>query len=252
MAVCVILLLAVGAVFFFRAGNSVSPDTTRPGPSVIGAASGTQYANRLTHIRNGPTSIGTVVLSDVQAGEAVSGVWVMGHDGVTKWLRITRRDGSAGFLCSSNLSPVAPSRPLSSTIGDFAAYPVPVYSGAPASPDFVNSSASFRRFRTVIREGASRGVNFAGHYSVITIGCGTDCSSTLVVDDRSGAIFGFPLGGEDYYGLNLTYRADSLLIVAQWQDNQISPPDCVQEDFLLAGTTFNVLHQRRSPGACPL
>jgi len=252
MAVCVILLLAIGAVFFFRSGNGVSLGTTAPGQSVIGATSGTQYATRLTHIRNGPTSLGTVVLGDIQAGEAVSGIWVMGHDGVTKWLRITRPDGSAGFLWGSNLSPAAPSRALSNIIGDFAAYPVPVYSGALASPDFESSSASFRRFRTVIREGASRGVNFAGHYSVITIGCGTDCSSTLVVDDQSGAIFGFPLGGEDYYGLNLTYRADSLLIVAQWQDNQTSSPSCVQEDFLLAGTTFNVLHQRRSPGACPL
>jgi hypothetical protein len=237
---------------FVHAGRKDVPAAIASDPTAVGAASGTRYAIRLTHVRNGPTSIGTTVLGDVQAGEAVSGIWVLGHDGVTKWLRITRSDGSAGFLWGSNLAPVPPSRAASNVLGDFAAYPAPLYSGPLAGPNFRISPASFWRFRTVIREGARRGVNFAGHYSIITIGCGTDCNTTTLVDDQSGAISSFPLGGEDYYDLTLTYRADSLLVLAHWQENQQTSPSCVREDFLLVGTAFNALHQQRQPGACPL
>lgn len=246
-AVVVILIAAIAAIYFFRAGSGASLNQ-----AATDEPSGTQYATRLTHIRNGPTSLGTVVVGDVQAGESFSGVWVLGRDGATKWLRFKRPDGSIGFLWGNNLSPTPPSRAVSNALGDFAAYPATVYTGGLVSPDFRNSPATYRRFRTVIREGAARGINFGGHYSLITIGCGTDCSSTTMVDDQSGAIFDFPLGGESYYALKLTYRPDSLLVLAQWQDNQTSSPACVQEDFLLVGTSFNALHQRRQQGACPV
>jgi hypothetical protein len=250
-AVVAAVLLLIGGLAFLAFGNRTPATTEGGSQSTIGTASGRQYATRLTHIRNGPTSIGTTIVSDVQAGESVSGTWVLGRDGATKWLRFVRPDGSIGFLWGNNLSPAPPSRAVSSRIGDFSAYPAPLYTGGLASPDFRNSPASFRRFRTVIREGVARGINFGGHYSIITIGCGTDCSSTIVVDDQSGAIFDFPLGGEVYYALNLAYRPDSLLIVAQWQDNLTSSPACVREDLLLVGTSFNVLHQQRLSGSCP-
>jgi hypothetical protein len=247
------VVLIAGIVLLFWHGKGTPATQAAQEHGIAGSPSGTQYAIRLTHVRNGPTSIGTNVLEDVQAGEAVSGIWVIGHDGVTNWLRITRPDGSAGFLWGSNLSPVPPSRPApGASFGEFAAYPVSIYSGAAASPDFRNAPASFRRFRTVIRQGAAAGVNFAGHYAIITFGCGTDCSNSVVVDEQSGSIFDFPLGGEAYYNLALQYRLDSQLLVAQWQVDPMTAPICVREEFLLVGTAFNALRKMQQPGTCPL
>jgi len=50
-----------------------------------------------------------------------------------------------------------------------------------------------RRFRTHIRRTvANRGVNFAGHHTVVTWGCGTCCTQFAIVDVRNGRIWHNP------------------------------------------------------------
>ena len=72
----------------------------------------------------------------------------------------------------------------SSLIPQFTEFPAgEVFSAKPASPKFVHSGD--QRFRTRIRDGASRGPNFAGHYTIADWGCGTSCVSIAVVDARS-------------------------------------------------------------------
>jgi len=39
-----------------------------------------------------------------------------------------------------------------------------------------------RLYRTRIREGTALGANFAGHYSAVSIGCGSNCGMMFVVD----------------------------------------------------------------------
>ena len=49
-----------------------------------------------------------------------------------------------------------------------------------------------RKFRTsVSRRIAEKGINFAGHYSLVAVGCGTGCSITAIVDARDGKAY-FP------------------------------------------------------------
>jgi hypothetical protein len=49
-----------------------------------------------------------------------------------------------------------------------------------------------RKYRTLIREQMrDAGVNFAGHYTVASMGCGTGCSITAIVDARTGNAY-FP------------------------------------------------------------
>jgi hypothetical protein len=48
-----------------------------------------------------------------------------------------------------------------------------------------------RKFRTVIRERQEAGVNFAGHYTLASAGCGTGCSISAIIDARSGHAY-FP------------------------------------------------------------
>jgi hypothetical protein len=44
------------------------------------------------------------------------------------------------------------------------------------------------RFRTALSRAAAGGPNFAGHFTVVTWGCGTACQVTAVVDAVTGAL----------------------------------------------------------------
>ena len=101
--------------------------------------------------------------------------------------------------------PAAQSRPLP----QFADYPVDsIFSGRPAPVD-LSSNPVARRFRTVLRQGARSGPNYAGHLTVVTWGCGTSCIVIAVVDARSGRVFSSPVGA----GYGVERHVDSRLLV---------------------------------------
>jgi hypothetical protein len=73
----------------------------------------------------------------------------------------------------------------------FERYPADVWAGKPA-PLNLRSHRLARMFRTRIREQLrEEGINFAGHYTVAVMGCGTGCSITAIVDARNGRAY-FP------------------------------------------------------------
>ncbi len=64
------------------------------------------------------------------------------------------------------------------------------FAGKPAPVD-LKSGSKARRFRTVLRDGAKTGPNFAGHYTVVKWGCGTACAEFAIVDAKTGRVY-FP------------------------------------------------------------
>jgi hypothetical protein len=60
----------------------------------------------------------------------------------------------------------------------------------------------------MLRLGSQEGPNFAGHFTVITWGCGSPCHTTVVVDAKSGRVFD---GLTSQY--DEEYRLDSRLLV---------------------------------------
>ena len=65
------------------------------------------------------------------------------------------------------------------------------FKGKPA-PLNLRSHPMARMFRTRIREQLQEeGINFAGHYTIAAMGCGTGCSTTAIVDARNGRAY-FP------------------------------------------------------------
>ena len=73
----------------------------------------------------------------------------------------------------------------------FEKYSADVYAGKPA-PLNVRSHRLARMYRTSIREQLQEeGINFAGHYTIAVMGCGTGCSITAIVDARNGNAY-FP------------------------------------------------------------
>jgi hypothetical protein len=103
----------------------------------------------------------------------------------------------------------------------FAQYPANEgFSGSPAPPRL--ATAAQREFRTVLREGAKKGPNFAGHYTVVVWGCGTSCAQVAIIDAITGRISDPPFklitwddgnGFLKQYGLHFTLS--SSLFVAE-------------------------------------
>jgi hypothetical protein len=90
------------------------------------------------------------------------------------------------------------------TVPRFEDYPVTeVFKGTPAAPQIVTPEA--RSYRARIREGVAKGVgvlrdgrdqpgpNFAGHYIVVQIMCGSPCTVMVIVDAQAGIIYNPPV-----------------------------------------------------------
>lgn len=65
------------------------------------------------------------------------------------------------------------------------------FRGRLAAPD-VRSTARPRLFRTMIRDGARSGPNFAAHYIIVHWGCGAACVSLAIVDANDGIVYNPP------------------------------------------------------------
>lgn len=102
---------------------------------------------------------------------------------------------------------------------------LPRFEDYPASKKFTGRPARVvvshpraRLFRTMLREQAARGPNFAGSYTLAYWGCGAGCRGFAVVDARTGRVYfnpkalnvGIVPGQEDE---SLQFRPDSRLLV---------------------------------------
>jgi len=72
---------------------------------------------------------------------------------------------------------------------DFKDYAAPAFKGRAAALKLTTREA--RSYRTRLREGARRAVNFAGQYKLHTWSCGTGCLQTAFIDAKTGEVF-FP------------------------------------------------------------
>jgi hypothetical protein len=103
--------------------------------------------------------------------------------------------------------------------------PLPRFEQYPVKENFRGKSAPIkltsrraRTFRTMLRENAEKGVNFAGHYIAATWGCGSACWSFAIIDARTGQVYfissllnvgGFGYSNEDL----IQFRKDSRLLI---------------------------------------
>ncbi len=91
----------------------------------------------------------------------------------------------------------------------FEDFPVAdIYQGSPMPVDL--STPNALNFKTRLTEEAAKGPNFAGHYTVVTWGCGTSCVVVSLVDAKTGAVH--MLVGVNPWA-KLEYRLDSSLII---------------------------------------
>ncbi len=129
--------------------------------------------------------------------------------------RITFMKSNAVTLLSLLLLAVIPLFGQNPQPYPFAQYPAPApYKGKPAPPKLTTRSQ--REFRTVLRQGAQKGPNFAGHYTVVEWGCGSNCVVFAVVDAANGKVYERDMPPiNNQYPCGLSYRLESRLFVVE-------------------------------------
>lgn len=101
-----------------------------------------------------------------------------------------------------------------------------IFKGNPVTPKLKN--ATTRRYRTVILEGAKKGPNFAGEYTIVEYGCGSCCNAFFIVNARTGKVFIPPFfttchyeeGVPGYGNTGLGFHINSNLLVATGARNE--------------------------------
>ncbi|TGE29199.1 hypothetical protein [Hymenobacter metallicola] len=99
----------------------------------------------------------------------------------------------------------------------FTDFPAAAGRGPHVRPDFTTNPHA-RWHRTRIREGAKQPANFAGHYRLITWGCGSSCQMSALVDQHTGRIYDVP---ETAAGLE--YHLNSRLLITDYSDEEAGP-----------------------------
>ncbi|UOQ50914.1 hypothetical protein [Hymenobacter cellulosivorans] len=89
----------------------------------------------------------------------------------------------------------------------FADFPAAPGRGAHVRPDF-KTNPQARWHITRITEGAKQPANFAGHYRLVTWGCGSSCQMSVLVDQHTGRIYDVPQTSS-----GLEYRLNSRLLI---------------------------------------
>lgn len=108
----------------------------------------------------------------------------------------------------------------------FSDYPAgEVFAGKPAPVD-LTSDANAPTFRTRLRRGASEGPNFAGHYTIVSWGCGTDCQVTAVVDARNGRVTFAPFTAFS----GTAFRRESRLLIENPRPQDVGEALTVADD----------------------
>ncbi len=102
--------------------------------------------------------------------------------------------------------------------GDYA---VPnMYRGKLAALDD-KSHTEAATFKTALTEGLKQGVNFAGKYTVVTVGCGTSCQVHYVVDRENGKVL-----DKVQSSMGARYSPDSRLFIINPTDTTVNYKEC--------------------------
>lgn len=88
----------------------------------------------------------------------------------------------------------------------------------------LNSHQSAAMYRTRLIGGVTKGPNFAGHYALVSWGCGNECQGVLVVDLNTGQVYSVQDESQPLQGSRgFDFRLESRLLI-------VDPP-CLREDI---------------------
>jgi hypothetical protein len=129
----------------------------------------------------------------------------------------------------------------------FSQFPAREYNRGPTGRVDLSDPHAYS-YRTRLREGAQQGANFAGHYRVVTWGCGTECETGAIIDAFTGHVVFLPSVNSYHMEHEMdpdfnsfVFRLDSRLIVFAGQLNDQGEKATFFMDF--DGKTFRQVYQ---------
>jgi len=173
---------------------------------------------------NQPDGIQMRVMNDQGT---TAGVYPEGQNRTTRYAPST-------YVLSISISGMQDAPLTSSPTPRFEDYPAQKFTGRLATPIIANQRA--RLYRTMIREDALKGPNFAGHYTIARWGCGSTCVGFAVIDARTGKIhfhpkvpqvMQVPYQAEDV----LQFRPDSRLLIISGEILPIDPNSSGRSEY---------------------
>lgn len=121
-----------------------------------------------------------------------------------------------------------------------------IFKGRPAEPN-LSTHKNAQTYRTVLKQQSEKGPNFAGHYTIVMIGCGTSCAKIAVVDAETGHVY-FPenlhyvfWAGWWHEPYGPEFRLTSRLLKVYGQVNSEDAPYGISS-FEWTGKGFKLLH----------
>lgn len=84
-----------------------------------------------------------------------------------------------------------------------------IYQGQSKLPDFKNDEYIEFKLGSELAD-MKKGPNFAGHYTIMQGGCGTECIFTIVVDNKTGQYFKLPI---DSSNSGIEYKVNSKMLL---------------------------------------
>ena len=132
------------------------------------------------------------------------------------------------------------------TLPSFDEFPATkIFKGKPANVNLKTHNEA-RKYRTALREGIQEGPNFAGHFTVVGIGCGSGCEIIAIVDASNGKVF-FPKGLKQVFTAGWwhepagpEFKLNSRLLVVHGTANSEDAPYGISY-FAWTGTDFKLL-----------
>lgn len=161
-----------------------------------------------SNVRSSPN--GTVICS-------VSSTKTINLFGSSNGWYITDACGKRGYIHNSQVR-VQSGATARKGPPQFKDYPVyNTYKGKPVRVN-LNSHPKAREYRDQLEYKVNySGTNFAGHYTVVSIGCGSSCQFILIVDTKTGNVYDPGVG--TFYGNKSTINSNLLIL------NPDLPPD---------------------------
>ena len=126
-------------------------------------------------------------------------------------------------------------------LASFDKYPAAEkFTGKPATPAI---TTRFQRlYRTMIREAAAKGPNFAGHFTIAQWGCGAGCVSIAIVDEKTGHVRDGPFRALALKATDspepLEFQIDSRLLIVHGCPEE---KNCADYYYEWTGTMFKLL-----------
>lgn len=105
-----------------------------------------------------------------------------------------------------------------------------------------NGGKLAKQFRTRINEALKHGPNIGGHFSLVELGCGTQCINYVLADTETGKVGEIVVGstlGQTVIGVE--HRIDSSLLRVKWMDYPSGP--CFNTDYVANGLSLKRLKQ---------